>query len=101
MAKKGTIQTNLNRELLVEKFKNKRASLKSIIANKTVSSEERFAAQLKLAKLPRNSSEVRLRNRCKITGRPRGYYRRLGISRIALRDMASFGLLPGVKKSSW
>ncbi|MCH9753779.1 MAG: 30S ribosomal protein S14 [Alphaproteobacteria bacterium] len=101
MAKKGTIQTNLNRELLVKKFKNKRASLKALIADKTLSSEERFAAQLKLAKLPRNSSEVRLRNRCEITGRPRGFYRRFKISRIALREMASFGLLPGVKKSSW
>jgi len=101
MAKKGTIQTNLNRRALVEKFKSKRANLKSIISDKAMSSEDRFAAQLKLAELPRNSSEVRLRNRCEITGRPRGFYRRFKISRIAFRDMASFGLLPGVKKSSW
>ena len=101
MANKGAIQTNLNREKLVKKYRNKRVHLKSIIADMNVPAEERFAAQLKLAKLPRNSSPVRVRNRCEITGRPRGFYRRFKISRIALRDMASFGLLPGVKKSSW
>jgi small subunit ribosomal protein S14 len=101
MAKKGTIQTNLNREKLVKKYQNKRAELKASVANRDLSPEERFSAQLKLAKLPRNSSVVRLRNRCEITGRPRGYYRKFGISRIAFREMASFGLLPGVKKSSW
>jgi len=101
MAKKGTIQTNLNREVLVKKYKNKRQNLKDILSNRELSTEERFRAQLKLAELPRNSSEVRLRNRCEITGRPRGFYRRFKISRIALREMASFGLLPGVKKSSW
>lgn len=101
MAKKGTIQTNLNREKLVKKYQNKRAELKAAVANRDLSPEERFAAQLKLAKLPRNSSSVRLRNRCEITGRPRGFYRKFRISRIALREMASFGLLPGVKKSSW
>ncbi len=101
MAKKGTIQTNLNREKLVKKYQNKRAELKTSVANRDLSPEERFSAQLKLAQLPRNSSGVRLRNRCEITGRPRGYYRKFGISRIAFREMASFGLLPGVKKSSW
>lgn len=101
MATKGTIQTNLNRKELVEKYANKRKKLKAIIMNKNTAPEERFTTQLKLAALPRNSSIVRIRNRCSITGRPRGYYRRFGISRIALRDMAAFGLLPGVKKSSW
>ncbi len=101
MAKKGTIQTNLNREKLVKKYQNKRAELKAAVANRDLSPEDRFNAQLKLAKLPRNSSVVRLRNRCEITGRPRGFYRKFRISRIALREMASFGLLPGVKKSSW
>lgn len=101
MAKKGTIQTNLNRTELVKKYKNKREKLKHIVSNKTLSTEERFMAQLKLAELPRNSSKVRLRNRCEITGRPRGFYRKFKVSRIALREMASFGLLPGVKKSSW
>lgn len=101
MAKQSAIQTNLNRERKVKKFANKRAKLKSIIMNKSLSLEERFDAQLKLAKLPRNSAKVRLRNRCSITGRPRGFYRRFGLSRIALRDLASSGDLPGVKKSSW
>lgn len=101
MAKKGTIQTNLNRAKLVKKYQSKRADLKAAVANRDLSPEDRFNAQLKLAELPRNSSVVRLRNRCEITGRPRGFYRKFGISRIAFREMASFGLLPGVKKSSW
>ena len=69
--------------------------------SKTLSLEERFIAQTKLAQLPRNSSKVRIRNRCELTGRPRGYYRRFNLSRITLRELASFGMLPGVKKSSW
>ena len=101
MAKKGTIQTNLNRAKLVKKYSTKRASLKSIVMSKEASMEDRFAAQLKLAKLPRNSSKIRLRNRCAITGRPRGFYRKFKLSRIMLREMAGFGLLPGVKKASW
>ena len=101
MAKKSAIETNLRRKKLVEKYKNKRAALKAIVANKDLHAEERFAAQVKLSELPRNSSAVRVRNRCQITGRPRGVYSEFGISRIALRDMASFGLLPGVEKSSW
>ena len=101
MAKKGTIQTNLNRGVLVKKYANKRKALKSIVMNKEASMEERFAAQLKLAKLPRNSAKIRLKNRCAITGRPRGFYRKFKLSRIMLREMASFGLLPGVKKASW
>jgi small subunit ribosomal protein S14 len=101
MATKGSIQTNLNRKELVNKYANRRKKLKDVIMNKNTAPEERFAAQIKLAGLPRNSALVRIRNRCSITGRPRGYYRRFGVSRIALREMASFGLLPGVKKSSW
>ena len=95
------IQTNLRRKKLVEKYKDKRAGLKAIVADRTLSGEERFSAQVRLAELPRNSSVVRVRNRCEITGRPRGFYREFNISRIAFREMASFGLLPGIKKSSW
>lgn len=101
MAKKGTIQKNLNRGKLVKQYANKRKALKGIVMNKEASMEERFAAQLKLAQLPRNSAKIRLRNRCAITGRPRGFYRRFKLSRIMLREMAGFGLLPGVRKSSW
>ena len=101
MAKTSTIQRNLKRIKLVKKFLKKRESLKKIIKNKKLPLEERFAAQLKLAKIPRNSSKVRIRNRCEITGRPRGVYRKLKISRIALRDLASKGKIPGMTKSSW
>ena len=101
MAKTSMIQRNLKRIKLVKKFLKKRESLKKIIKNKKLPLEERFAAQLKLAKIPRNSSKVRIRNRCEITGRPRGVYRKLKISRIALRDLASKGKIPGMTKSSW
>ena len=101
MAKTSSIQRNLKRIKLVKKFLKKRANLKKIIKNKKLPLEERFAAQLKLAKVPRNSSKVRIRNRCEITGRPRGVYRKLKISRIALRDLASKGKIPGMTKSSW
>jgi len=101
MAKTSSIQRNLKRIKLVKKFLKKRESLKKIIKNKKLPLEERFAAQLKLAKVPRNSSKVRIRNRCEITGRPRGVYRKLKISRIALRDLASKGKIPGMTKSSW
>ena len=101
MAKTSMIQRNLKRIKLVKKFLKKRESLKKIIKNKKLPLEERFAAQLKLAKLPRNSSKVRIRNRCEITGRPHGVYRKLKISRIALRDLASKGKIPGMTKSSW
>ena len=101
MAKTSMIQRNLKRIKLVKKFLKKRESLKKIIKNKKLPLEERFAAQLKLAKIPRNSSKVRIRNRCEITGRPRGVYRKLKISRIALRDLASQGKIPGMTKSSW
>ena len=101
MAKTSMIQRNLKRIKLVKKFLKKRESLKKIIKNKKLPLEERFAAQLKLAKIPRNSSKVRIRNRCEITGRPHGVYRKLRISRIALRDLASNGKIPGMTKSSW
>ena len=101
MAKTSSIQRNLKRIRLVKKFLKKRESLKKIIKNKKLPLEERFAAQLKLAKIPRNSSKVRVRNRCEITGRPHGVYRKLKISRIALRDLASKGRIPGMTKSSW
>ena len=101
MAKTSSIQRNLKRIRLVKKFLKKRENLKKIIKNKKLPLEERFAAQLKLAKLPRNSSKVRIRNRCEITGRPHGVYRKLKISRIALRDLASKGKIPGMTKSSW
>ena len=101
MAKTSSIQRNLKRIKLVEKFLKKRENLKKIIKNKKLPLEERFAAQLKLAKIPRNSSKVRIRNRCEITGRPHGVYRKLKISRIALRDLASEGKIPGMTKSSW
>ena len=101
MAKTSAIQKNLKRIKMVEKFAKKRANLKKIIKNKKLDLSERFAAQLKLDRLPKNSSKVRIRNRCGVSGRPHGYYRKLKISRIALRDMASSGKIPGVVKSSW
>ena len=101
MAKTSSIQRNLKRIKLVKKFFKKRENLKKIIKNKKLPLEERFAAQLKLAKIPRNSAKVRIRNRCEITGRPHGVYRKLKISRIALRELASAGKIPGMTKSSW
>jgi len=101
MAKTSSIQRNLKRIRLVKKFLKKRENLKKIIKNKRLPLEERFAAQLKLAKIPRNSAKIRIRNRCEISGRPHGVYRKLRISRIALRDLASKGKIPGMTKSSW
>ena len=101
MAKTSSIQRNLKRIKLTKKFLKKREDLKKIIKNKKLPLEERFAAQLKLAKIPRNSSKTRIRNRCEISGRPHGFYRKLKISRIALRDLASKGKIPGMTKSSW
>ena len=101
MAKTSSIQKNLKRIKLVEKFHKKRKNLKMIINNKKLPLDERFAAQLKLAKIPRNSAKTRIRNRCEITGRPRGVYRKFRISRIALRDLALKGKIPGMTKSSW
>ena len=101
MAKTSSIQKNLKRIRLAKKFLKKRENLKKIIKNRKLPLEERFAAQLKLAKIPRNSARTRIRNRCEITGRPHGVYRKLRISRIALRDLASNGKIPGMTKSSW
>ena len=101
MAKTSSIQRNLKRIKLAKKFLKKRENLKKIIKNKKLPLEERFAAQLKLAKIPRNSAKTRIRNRCEISGRPHGVYRKLRISRIALRDLASKGKIPGMTKSSW
>ena len=101
MAKKSAIQKNLKRMKMVNRYEKKRVMLKKIIMNKKLELAERFAAQLKLDKLPKNSSRVRIRNRCGVSGRPHGVYRKLKISRIALRDMASSGKIPGITKSSW
>ena len=101
MAKTSSIQRNLRRIRLVKKFLKKREELKKIIKDKKLPLNERFNAQLKLAKLPRNSAKIRIRNRCEITGRPHGVYRKLKISRIALRELASKGIIPGMTKSSW
>ena len=101
MAKTSSIQRNLKRTKLVNKFFKKREKLKKIIKNRKLPLDERFEAQLKLAKLPRNSAKIRIRNRCEMTGRPRGVYRKLKISRIALRELASKGKIPGMTKSSW
>ena len=101
MAKTSVIQRNLKKIKLANKFFKKRQSLIKIIKNKKLSLNERFEAQIKLAKLPRNSSKVRIRNRCEITGRPHGVYRKLRISRIALRELVSKGKIPGMTKSSW
>ena len=101
MAKTSSIQKNKRRQRLTKKFDAKRAALKAIIYNKELPFEERFAAQLKLSELPRNGSKIRIRNRCELTGRPRGYYRKFRISRIMLRELASVGQAPGVIKASW
>ena len=101
MAKTSAIQRNLKRIRLVKKYAKKRLALKKIINDKKLPLNERFQAQLKLAKIPRNSAKIRIRNRCEITGRPHGVYRKLKISRIALRELASKGIIPGMTKSSW
>jgi small subunit ribosomal protein S14 len=101
MAKKSSIEKNNRRRKLTKKHSGRRARLKAIARDKNSPMEERFAATLKLAELPRNSSATRIRNRCEVSGRPRGYYRKLKLSRIALRDLGSKGLIPGLVKSSW
>ena len=101
MAKISAINKNNKRIRLSDKFYKKRLSLKKIIMNKKLTLEERFKAQQKLSKLPRNSAKVRVRNRCQITGRPHGVYRKLKISRIALRQLGLQGKIPGMVKSSW
>ena len=101
MAKKSAIYRDLKRIKMVKKFEKKRKKLKEMIYNKKLPLEERFEAQQKLSKLPKNSARIRIRNRCEITGRPHGVYRKLKISRIALRELASQGKVPGMVKSSW
>ena len=101
MAKKSAIQKNLKRAKLVKSNLSKRLKLKMICSDKSISMEERFEAQMKLAQCPRNGAKIRIRNRCQITGRPRGYYRKFKMSRIALRELALTGQIPGMVKSSW
>lgn len=101
MAKKSSIEKNERRRKLAKKFLGRRSRLKAIVQDKTLPMEDRFAAALKLAQVPRNSSRTRIRNRCEVTGRPRAYYRKLKMSRIALRELGSKGLVPGLVKSSW
>ena len=101
MAKESMIERQKKRERLVKKYADKRASLKEVIRDESKPMEERFKATLKLAELPRNSSATRLNNRCQLTGRPRAYYRKLKLSRIMLRELASQGKIPGMVKSSW
>jgi small subunit ribosomal protein S14 len=101
MAKKSSIEKNNRRRRLSKKFSGRRTRLKAIASDKTKPIEERFAASLKLAEMPRNSSPTRIRNRCEISGRPRAFYRKHKLSRIALRDLGSKGMIPGLLKSSW
>ena len=101
MAKKSSVEKNNHRIRLVKQFAGRRERLKAVANNETLTMEERFEARLKLAELPRNSSPTRVRNRCEVTGRPRAVYRKLKMSRIALRDLASSGQIPGMVKASW
>ena len=101
MAKKSAVEKNNKRKRIVAARGSRRAALKAIVADKNVPMEERFRAVLKLSEEPRDSSKIRVRNRCEVSGRPRGYDRKLKMSRIALRDLASMGQVPGVVKSSW
>lgn len=101
MAKKSSIEKNKHRIKLVKQYASRRRRLKTIANNETLTMEERFAARLKLAELPRNSAASRIRNRCEVSGRPRGFYGKMKMSRIALRELGSKGLIPGLVKSSW
>ena len=101
MAKKSMVERDLKRRRLAAKFEDKRNRLKETLYDKDLPAEDRFMAALKLAELPRNSSKTRIRNRCLVTGRPRGFYRKLKMTRIALRDLGSSGKIPGLVKSSW
>jgi small subunit ribosomal protein S14 len=101
MAKKSMVAREVKRQKLVDQYAKKRAALKAIIEDQSKPVEERFKATLKLAELPRNSSATRLHNRCQLTGRPHAYYRKLKVSRIMLRELGSFGQIPGLVKSSW
>ncbi|MEI7669040.1 MAG: 30S ribosomal protein S14 [Pseudomonadota bacterium] len=101
MAKLSSIEKNKRRQRMIKKFSAKRAAMKAIIMDKELSMEERFAAQMKLSALPRNGAANRFRNRCELTGRPRGNYRKFNLCRIKLRELGSFGQIPGLIKSSW
>jgi small subunit ribosomal protein S14 len=101
MAKKSSVEKNKNRQALVQRFAARRARLKAIASDQSAPIEEQFEARLKLAELPRNSAKIRIRNRCEVTGRPRSVYRKMKMSRIALRELGSKGLIPGLVKSSW
>ncbi|HRY06861.1 MAG TPA: 30S ribosomal protein S14 [Hyphomicrobiaceae bacterium] len=101
MAKTSSIEKNKRRRKLVAQYADKRKRLKTVADDMSKPTEERFAARLKLAEMPRNSSKTRIRNRCEITGRPRGYYRKLKLCRNQLRELASMGMIPGMVKSSW
>lgn len=101
MAKKSSVEKNKKREKLTKQYAARRSRLKAVADNEALPMEERFAARLKLAEMPRNSSKVRIRNRCELTGRPRSVYRKFKLSRIALRELASTGQIPGMVKSSW
>lgn len=101
MAKLSSINKNKRREKMIKQYAAKRAELKAIIMNRELPMDERLQAQMALSKLPRNSSKVRHRNRCELTGRPRGNYRKFKLSRIKLRELGSFGRIPGLTKSSW
>jgi small subunit ribosomal protein S14 len=101
MAKTSSIEKNNKRAALAKQFAAKRAALKATVKDQNLSIDERFKATLKLAELPRNSAKVRVRNRCEVSGRPRAYYRKLKMSRIALRQLGNLGLIPGLVKSSW
>lgn len=101
MAKKGMIEKNRRRQKLTKSFASKRSKLKATVMDQSLSIEERFAATLKLAELPRNGAASRIRNRCEVTGRPRAFYRKMRVSRVALRELGNKGLIPGLLKSSW
>ncbi len=101
MAKVSAVEKNKRREVMVKRYATRRARLKAIVMDQKVSLEERFKASVQLAGLPRNSAKVRVRNRCEVSGRPRAYYRKLKMSRIALRELGSVGHIPGIVKSSW
>jgi small subunit ribosomal protein S14 len=101
MAKTSSVQKNKNREQKVKQFASRRITLKTIVMDRSLSMKERFEAQLKLAALPRNGAKNRIRNRCELSGRPRSFYRKFKLSRIALRDLAAIGQIPGMTKSSW
>ncbi len=101
MAKKSSIEKNERRRRLTARYRERRQELRALARNEGLTLEDRFQAQLKLAELPRNSAPSRIRNRCELTGRPRGYYRKVRMSRIALRQLGLAGLIPGLVKSSW